>query len=248
MMNAACSTCLGSFTIISDISSTPCGHVFHTDCIKKWLQNGQNSCMQCRKKFEERQIIKLYFSASESESSLVMDLEEANGRSLKFQKENSELQEEIQRLTKLLTDQNGRSLNFQNENSELRQANQSLTKHLLDMKSNSDKIEKSLKQKCKELTVEVEMAKVEVESLKQNCEDLTMEVELKEVEAEIAREDTSLIQESLFNAIYDNDVESCKKILDNAWNKNPKDHHGSTPLHLAAIFGCTGQISSNSVE
>ena len=24
--------------------------------------------------------------------------------------------------------------------------------------------------------------------------------------------------------------------------KNPKDHHGSTPLHLAAIFGCTGQV------
>ena len=35
-------------------------------------------------------------------------------------------------------------------------------------------------------------------------------------------------------------------ILDNTWHKNPKDHHGSTPLHHAAIIGCTGQVFFNS--
>ena len=105
-MNAACSTCLGSFTSISDISTTPCGHVFHTDCIEKWMQNGSNSCSQCRKDLRQSQVIKLYFSESQSENNLITELEEAKSeaekRSLKFQeqndklrKENSELQGEI---------------------------------------------------------------------------------------------------------------------------------------------------------
>ena len=50
-MNIACSTCLESFTSISDISTTSCGHVFHTNCIKKWMENGSNQCPQCRKGF-----------------------------------------------------------------------------------------------------------------------------------------------------------------------------------------------------
>ena len=97
-MNAACSTCLGSFTSISNISTTPCGHVFHTNCIEKWLQNGSNSCSQCRKNIDGRQIIKLYFSESQSENNLVTELEEAKNeaekRSLNFQKQNSRLQNE----------------------------------------------------------------------------------------------------------------------------------------------------------
>ena len=42
----------------------------------KWLQSGQNNCPQCRKGFRKHQIIKLYFSESESENSLVKELEE----------------------------------------------------------------------------------------------------------------------------------------------------------------------------
>ena len=88
-MNAACSTCLGSFTSLSDISTTPCGHVFHTDCIEKWMQNGAKSCSQCRKDFRRSQVIKLYFSESQSENNLVTELEEAKNeaekRSLNFE-------------------------------------------------------------------------------------------------------------------------------------------------------------------
>ena len=102
-MNAACSTCLGSFTSISNISTTPCGHVFHTDCIEKWLQNGSNSCSQCRKNIDEKQITKLYFSESQSENNLITELEEAKNeaekRSLNFQRENLELREEKWKLT-----------------------------------------------------------------------------------------------------------------------------------------------------
>ena len=65
MMNIACSTCLESFTSGCDISTTPCGHVFHTGCITRWL-DGNSNCSQCRKDCEISQIIKLYFSESQS--------------------------------------------------------------------------------------------------------------------------------------------------------------------------------------
>ena len=65
MMNFSiyCSICLESFTSISDISTTPCGHVFHTGCITKWLTENSN-CSHCRKPCKIQQIIKLYFSES----------------------------------------------------------------------------------------------------------------------------------------------------------------------------------------
>ena len=75
-MNSSCSTCLESFNLRSDVSTTPCGHVFHTDCIEKWLQSGKNQCPQCRKPCEQNRLIKLYFSESESENDLVRELEE----------------------------------------------------------------------------------------------------------------------------------------------------------------------------
>ena len=98
IMNIACSTCLGSLTSRSDVSTIPCGHVFHTNCIEKWVQNGHSQCSQCRKDFRNGEIIKLYFSESQSENDLVNELEEAkleaNEKFLKFQKENLEYQKE----------------------------------------------------------------------------------------------------------------------------------------------------------
>ena len=64
-MNVACSTCLETFTSRSDISTTPCGHVFHTKCIKLWLEKGDYTCSQCRKPCHK--VIKLFFSANESQ-------------------------------------------------------------------------------------------------------------------------------------------------------------------------------------
>ena len=75
-MNTACSTCLEAFSSRTDISATNCGHVFHTRCIEKWIKSGQNTCSQCRKPCSERLIIKLYFSESASENSLISELQE----------------------------------------------------------------------------------------------------------------------------------------------------------------------------
>ena len=101
MMNIACSTCLESFTSGCDISTTPCGHVFHTSCITRWL-NVNTDCPQCRKGCEIRQIIKLFFSESQSaiEENITMnELErlelELKGKTQKWISNISELETEL---------------------------------------------------------------------------------------------------------------------------------------------------------
>ena len=148
-MSSACSTCLESFTQKSDVSSTPCGHVFHTDCIEKWLKNGQNPCPQCREDCRKDQIIKLFFSEGDSENNLFLEMEEAYQKlqeeKMGFQTENSKLLED--------------KLRLQNENLKFQEENLRLSKHIKDLKSNSSKVEKSLK-------LEVEKAN-KAEQLKQ---------------------------------------------------------------------------------
>ena len=126
-MNIACSTCLESFTSKSDISTTPCGHVFHTHCIDQWLRNEKNNCSQCRKACRQNQIVKLYFSQSGTEDDFFSEVEEthlrlrqearnANEECIKFQQENLRLKEE----------------NLKSTDENLR-----LSKHLKDLKRNS---------------------------------------------------------------------------------------------------------------
>ena len=110
MMNIACSTCLESFTSGCDISTTPCGHVFHTGCITRWLDENSN-CSQCRKGCEIGQIIKLYFSESQfalEEQLTINDLEQ---KKLSFEEEKLRFEEirqiyaqEITALKKALLD------------------------------------------------------------------------------------------------------------------------------------------------
>ena len=77
-MNTACSSCLELFTSSCDISTTPCGHVFHTECISKWLEDRQENCTQCRKSCKKGQIIKLFFSEGDPENNLITELMEEN--------------------------------------------------------------------------------------------------------------------------------------------------------------------------
>ena len=78
MTGIGCSTCLELFTSRCDVSTTPCGHAFHTNCVTQWLGTKQNNCPQCRKYCTLGQIRKLYFSEVEKEdqSDLVNDFNE----------------------------------------------------------------------------------------------------------------------------------------------------------------------------
>ena len=84
-MNVACSTCLDSLTLESSISATPCGHVFHTDCLTKWIESGQNICSHCRAEFQKKNIVKLFFSQNElglEQNEILDDISEENQKLL----------------------------------------------------------------------------------------------------------------------------------------------------------------------
>ena len=69
MSSISCSTCLECFFPSSDVSTTPCGHLFHTKCIKRWFQaNDTNTCPHCRNDVNSGLIHKVYFSAAEPDN------------------------------------------------------------------------------------------------------------------------------------------------------------------------------------
>ena len=45
-MNLACSICIEFFSEDSKISSTLCGHIFHLDCLKQWIEIKVSYCFR----------------------------------------------------------------------------------------------------------------------------------------------------------------------------------------------------------
>ena len=130
-MNFACLICWESYSESCIIATAPCGHVFHFECIQKWLRTGNQDCAQCRQKCETRQITKLYFS--EDKSAL-----DENHIRIGLEEENLKLKIEV-------NDANKVSILFQNENIKLR-------KKLHDIKTQSNKTEENLNNRIKELS------------------------------------------------------------------------------------------------
>ena len=94
MMNINCSTCLESFTSGCDISTTPCGHVFHTGCITRWLNQNDN-CSQCREACGKRQMIKLYFSECQSAIEENITINDLQQKSLKLEEQSQKYEREL---------------------------------------------------------------------------------------------------------------------------------------------------------
>lgn len=51
-----CSICL-SETCSKEGGYLECGHVFHNDCIKKWIENNKSTCPMCRASFDNNKIL-----------------------------------------------------------------------------------------------------------------------------------------------------------------------------------------------
>ena len=90
-MNIACSICLESFALTCNIYTTPCGHVFHYECILKWLESGNSHCSQCRKNCATNQIFKLFFS----ENDLSLQENTISGFSAQLKSANQKLAQEV---------------------------------------------------------------------------------------------------------------------------------------------------------
>ncbi|XP_032685405.1 E3 ubiquitin-protein ligase TRAIP-like isoform X2 [Odontomachus brunneus] len=84
-MNIVCTICRDNFIQSDDISVTRCGHIFHLNCLSRWLTRS-NSCPECRKKTSQEKIQRLYvtFATNETNSTDSLSMQERID-SLKFQ-------------------------------------------------------------------------------------------------------------------------------------------------------------------
>ena len=53
--NNNCIICLSNFDIGDNVTSLPCLHMFHTECIKSWLQS-KNHCPVCKLNITEESL------------------------------------------------------------------------------------------------------------------------------------------------------------------------------------------------
>ena len=68
-MSNKCPTCFEP--LISDsknyIVSTPCGHLFHMNCVQGWLDTGNQTCPQCRGIISKDKLLRIYLPPTESD-------------------------------------------------------------------------------------------------------------------------------------------------------------------------------------
>jgi hypothetical protein len=64
-MNLKCTIC--SDDLKENICSTPCGHVYHRNCVSNWFNN-YRSCPQCRKYCRKNWLIQLFLSPNLEEN------------------------------------------------------------------------------------------------------------------------------------------------------------------------------------
>ena len=71
-MQADCVICMEHFESSEAISTSECGHVFHSACITQWLDesdtstglSGVGQCPQCRSTVDRKHLVRLFFSES----------------------------------------------------------------------------------------------------------------------------------------------------------------------------------------
>ncbi|XP_050525112.1 E3 ubiquitin-protein ligase TRAIP-like isoform X2 [Daktulosphaira vitifoliae] len=161
-MLASCSICGDVFTGIhpESVHSTPCGHVFHHECLMQWLQRSQ-TCPHCRSRVLEKQVIKLYFH---------------NNSNLSVKEDISSLTHQVQSLTFSLTVKEQELKNFKQESKKEKEQLATLKKHVKDVEdkvrnhqtvvSNLQESIRFLKAECKKSTC----YKLEAEDLRKELE------------------------------------------------------------------------------
>ena len=83
-MRVQCSTCLELLTPGDDLTSTPCGHVFHMACVVQWFETKKN-CPQCRQSANEKNLRKIYLAEVDGEATEDADSIQVKLDSAQFQ-------------------------------------------------------------------------------------------------------------------------------------------------------------------
>ncbi|KFM71411.1 TRAF-interacting protein, partial [Stegodyphus mimosarum] len=148
-MRAFCPICADLFDEDSSMVAPPCGHVFHENCLLKWL-NESRTCPDCRIRVTQEKIIKLYFGVQKCGS---------------FNVENATAENEINCLKVKLKEKDMELKKFQNEKNQLvsycEKAENQVSKLEQEKYENESEIN-NLKLKLKSLSkLEVKVQKLE---------------------------------------------------------------------------------------
>ena len=73
-----CPTCLEPLTSGSrnHTVSTPCGHLFHMNCVQGWIDRGNQTCPQCRSHISKDKLFRIYLQPTESDVQTPHDTDE----------------------------------------------------------------------------------------------------------------------------------------------------------------------------
>ncbi|XP_054738097.1 E3 ubiquitin-protein ligase TRAIP [Anastrepha obliqua] len=85
MLNLNCVICAELFVASDDVRATNCGHMFHSTCLKQWMDRSK-SCPQCRSRCTDRSVFRIYFNLAN------LDVSTIDVGSLQEQVDNTNLQ------------------------------------------------------------------------------------------------------------------------------------------------------------
>ena len=70
-----CPTCLEHVTSDSanHAVSTPCGHLFHVNCVQGWIARGNKTCPQCRSDISKGKLLRIYLQPTESDTQIPLE-------------------------------------------------------------------------------------------------------------------------------------------------------------------------------
>ena len=73
-----CPTCFEPLTSGSTnhTVTTPCGHLFHINCVQGWIARGNQTCPQCRSDISNDKLLRIYLQASESHVEILHETDE----------------------------------------------------------------------------------------------------------------------------------------------------------------------------
>ena len=170
-MDQNCSICLAKLNLAKDdISVTPCGHLFHQNCIEGAIRL-KNECPICKTNINDDLVKKLYVEVDEG---LVY-----NGCSSETEQILEETEEYDRKTRKMWLN---RIKKLEKDNSELKNTNMSVQNQLnlakTFLKVNQKKIE-ALEKRCKKLETEKNTLQVDLDKMKQGL--LSVENEVSKV-------------------------------------------------------------------
>jgi archaellum component FlaC len=96
-MNISCAICCELFIAAADVFATSCGHLFHYDCLTKWIERSK-SCPQCRNKTTVETIHRLYFNVENNK--LEEDIKVLNNRIVNLEHQIRTKDTEMENVTK----------------------------------------------------------------------------------------------------------------------------------------------------